>query len=73
MHSALPTDQQTQLTATIENFPTETIRKHLGFYWRATIVMIKKAVEIQVDHYDRKPAFILIARKLLLGGRKKLY
>lgn len=37
--------KQTQLTLNIESFPTETIRKHLAFYWRATIVKIKKSAE----------------------------
>jgi uncharacterized protein YndB with AHSA1/START domain len=40
-----PGDKQTQLTLNIENFPTETIRKHLEFYWRTTIVKIKKTIE----------------------------
>jgi uncharacterized protein YndB with AHSA1/START domain len=40
-----PIDNQTQLTLNIENFPTETIRKHLEFYWRTTIVTIKKQTE----------------------------
>jgi uncharacterized protein YndB with AHSA1/START domain len=40
-----PIDNCTQLTLIISNFPTETIRKHLEFYWRTTIVTIKKTVE----------------------------
>jgi uncharacterized protein YndB with AHSA1/START domain len=40
-----PTDSCTQLTLIISRFPTETIRKHLEFYWRTTIVTIKKTVE----------------------------
>ena len=39
-----PIDKQTLLTLNISNFPTETIRKHLEFYWRTTIVTIKKRV-----------------------------
>jgi len=38
-------DKQTQLTVNIENFPTETIRKHLEFYWRTTILTIKERIE----------------------------
>lgn len=38
-------DQQTQLTLNIENFPTETIRKHLEFYWRTTILTIKERAQ----------------------------
>ena len=40
-----PTENQTLLTLNIENFPTETIRKHLEFYWRTTIMTIKENVE----------------------------
>ncbi|GAB3521685.1 SRPBCC family protein [Emticicia fontis] len=40
-----PTDTQTILALTIENFPTESIRKHLEFYWRTTLVTIKNKVE----------------------------
>lgn len=42
-------DKNTQLTLNIKNFPTEIIRKHLEFYWRTTIITIKKNVEKQVD------------------------
>jgi uncharacterized protein YndB with AHSA1/START domain len=35
----------TELTITIENFPTESIRKHLEFYWTGTLTQIKAAVE----------------------------
>jgi len=38
-------DKQTQLTVNIENFPTETIRKHLEFYWRTTVLTIKEQTE----------------------------
>jgi uncharacterized protein YndB with AHSA1/START domain len=44
-----PIDKQTLLTLNISNFPTETIRKHLEFYWRTTIVAIKKRVENQAE------------------------
>ena len=44
-----PVDKNTQLTLNITNFPTEIIRKHLEFYWRTTIITIKKSVEKQVD------------------------
>ncbi len=40
-----PANKQTQLTVNIENFPTETIRKHLEFYWRTTILIIKAQTE----------------------------
>lgn len=40
-----PIDGQTQLTVNIENFPTETIRKHLEFYWRTTVLTIKGRTE----------------------------
>ncbi|QNL52684.1 SRPBCC domain-containing protein [Olivibacter sp. SDN3] len=45
----IPVDKQTQLTISIENFPTETIRKHLEFYWRTTIVTIKKTAEKLIE------------------------
>ena len=40
-----PIENHTILTVNIENFPTETIRKHLEFYWRTTILAIKENVE----------------------------
>jgi len=40
-----PANTQTALTLTITNFPTETIYKHLEFYWQSTIVLLKKFVE----------------------------
>ena len=40
-----PIENHTQLTLNIEKFPTETIRRHLEFYWRATILTIKESVE----------------------------
>lgn len=40
-----PIDNKTQLVITINNFPTETIRKHLEFYWQTTIFTIKKQSE----------------------------
>lgn len=40
-----PADQQTRLTLNIENFPTESIQKHLEFYWRTTVLIIKQYAE----------------------------
>ncbi|UHG94486.1 SRPBCC domain-containing protein (plasmid) [Spirosoma oryzicola] len=40
-----PTNQFTHLRLTIENFPTESIQKHLEFYWRTTLFLIKEQVE----------------------------
>jgi uncharacterized protein YndB with AHSA1/START domain len=40
-----PADTQTALTLTISNFPTETIYKHLEFYWQSTIVLLQKFIE----------------------------
>jgi uncharacterized protein YndB with AHSA1/START domain len=40
-----PADNQTALTLLITNFPTETIYRHLDFYWRTTIELIKQLVE----------------------------
>ncbi|WP_118952059.1 SRPBCC family protein [Taibaiella helva] len=40
-----PDGEDTLLTLTLSNFPTETIEKHLAFYWLATLHKIKKAAE----------------------------
>ena len=40
-----PAEKQTALTLTISNFPTETIYRHMEFYWQSTIVLLKKFVE----------------------------
>jgi uncharacterized protein YndB with AHSA1/START domain len=37
------------LQLNITNFPTEVIRKHLEFYWRTTVVKIKKMAEEMTD------------------------
>ncbi|HEY8894738.1 MAG TPA: SRPBCC domain-containing protein, partial [Niastella sp.] len=44
-----PLQDQTSLTLTINNFPTETIYRHLDFYWRTTLVMLKKFTEEGAD------------------------
>lgn len=43
-----PAGEKTSLTLTIENFPTETIYKHLCFYWRTTMEKIKALVEEKI-------------------------
>lgn len=40
-----PNEEQTVLTVKVENCPTEIIFKHLDFYWRGTIALIKKHIE----------------------------
>lgn len=40
-------DRQTLLTLVIENFPTETIYKHLDFYWQGTLNILKQVIEKQ--------------------------
>jgi len=40
-----PQEQQTLLTVTLKNFPTETIFKHVDFYWNNTLAILKKLVE----------------------------
>lgn len=42
-----PLENQTSLTLTLSNFPTETIFKHLDFYWKTTVEIIKKVIEKQ--------------------------
>lgn len=39
------TNESTSLTLDVQNFPTESIRKHLEFYWRPTILLIKNVAE----------------------------
>ena len=38
---------QTTLTLTVSDFPTETIYKHLAFYWNVTLEILKKMIEIE--------------------------
>jgi uncharacterized protein YndB with AHSA1/START domain len=38
---------QTSVTLTVDNFPTETIFKHLNFYWRTAMEVFKTFVEKQ--------------------------
>jgi uncharacterized protein YndB with AHSA1/START domain len=40
-----PFKNQTSLTLTLRNFPTEAIFKHVDFYWRTTIEILKKSIE----------------------------
>jgi hypothetical protein len=44
-----PVQNQTELKLTIENFTTESIYKHLSFYWRTTIEKIKMFSEQQAE------------------------
>lgn len=43
--SLTPVEDQTTLTLTLSNFPTETIYKHLAFYWSVTLELIKSFIE----------------------------
>ena len=40
-----PGEDQTSLTVTLSNFPTESIYKHLIFYWNVTLEILKKMIE----------------------------
>jgi uncharacterized protein YndB with AHSA1/START domain len=40
-----PADDTTELTLIISNFPTETIYKHLAFYWNVTLELLKRFIE----------------------------
>lgn len=42
-----PTENQTTLTLTLSNFPTESIYQHLAFYWNITLEVLKKRIEEQ--------------------------
>ena len=43
-----PTENQTTVTLTLSNFPTESIYQHLVFYWNVTLEVLKKMIEEQV-------------------------
>lgn len=38
-------NRQTQLSLRLENFPTESIYKHMNFYWKGTLIHFKHLVE----------------------------
>lgn len=40
-----PVAQQTSLTLTLHNFPTEAIYKHLAFYWNVASEGLRKLIE----------------------------
>ena len=40
-----PIDDQTSLTFKASTFPTETIYKHLAFYWNVTLEILKRMIE----------------------------
>jgi uncharacterized protein YndB with AHSA1/START domain len=40
-----PVENQTALTLTLSNFPTESIYKHLAFYWNVTLEILKRMIE----------------------------
>jgi uncharacterized protein YndB with AHSA1/START domain len=40
-----PINDQTELAFTASNFPTETIYKHLAFYWNVTLEILKRMIE----------------------------
>jgi uncharacterized protein YndB with AHSA1/START domain len=42
-----PMENRTILTLTLSNFPTESIDKHLVFYWNVTLEILKRMIE---DH-----------------------
>ena len=43
--SLQPNGNQTVLTLTLSNFPTEEIYRHLAFYWSVTLEMLKGFIE----------------------------
>jgi uncharacterized protein YndB with AHSA1/START domain len=45
----VPENDHTALTITLSNFPTESIFRHLDFYWRVTVGILKKYIEQQQD------------------------
>ena len=40
-----PQNNQTVVTLTASNFPTEVIYKHLAFYWNVAMELLKKNLE----------------------------
>ena len=40
-----PQEEGTRLTLTLRDFPTHTIYKHLDFYWRTTLAILKQVAE----------------------------
>lgn len=40
-----PIGDQTMLDLTVSNFPTESIYRHLAFYWNVTLEVLKKMIE----------------------------
>ena len=42
-----PVENQTALTLSVNNFPTESIYKHLAFYWNVTLEILKRLIEQQ--------------------------
>lgn len=45
-----PSKDLTELTLTISNFPTETIYRHMDFYWGTTLKLLKTFVENRDDN-----------------------
>ena len=41
----VPSERRTSLTLTIRDLPTHTIFKHIDFYWRTTLVLLKQFIE----------------------------
>lgn len=46
--SLLPNEEQIALTVTVTQFPTESIYKHLEFYWKTTVELLKRAIEMGI-------------------------
>jgi uncharacterized protein YndB with AHSA1/START domain len=47
-----PVNNQTVLTLTISNFPTESIFKHVHFYWKTTMDLLKKWIETSITQEE---------------------
>ncbi|MPR33981.1 SRPBCC family protein [Salmonirosea aquatica] len=43
--TVVPLEKKTLLKVQIENFPTESIYKHLDFYWQGTLAVLKDLIE----------------------------
>ena len=42
-----PINEETSLTFTASNFPTESIYKHFAFYWNVTLEILKRMIEAE--------------------------
>jgi hypothetical protein len=73
----VPVDQGTSLTVTVSGFPTESIFKHLHFYWRDTMGVIKNLIDwtsrFRPQPFDGRHGLLLSASPSMVGGNRGLW